>query len=105
MYVVVNIAGKQYRVSEGQIVSVDKIEKKPGETFETDQVLLLVNQENVQVGQPLVKGAAVKAVVLEQLKGRKIRVVRFKAKVRYRRARGFRPLLTKLEIKKIAIHG
>lgn len=102
MYAVIKVGGKQYRVSEGEILEIDKIEKKPGEKIELDQVLLLVDKAEVQIGQPLLSGAKVTAKVLDQIKGKKIRIARYKAKVRHRRVKGFRPQLTKIIIEKIS---
>ena len=101
MYAVIKVGGKQYKVSEGETLEVDKLEKKEGEKIEFSEVLLLVEDDKVQVGQPTLFGAKVVASVLEQFKGEKIRVARFKAKVRYRRVKGFRPLKTRVKIEKI----
>ena len=99
-YAVINTGGKQYRVSEGDIIEIDRLEAKEGlVTF--DNVLLLVSDENVEVGKPLVSNAKVKARLLEQKRGDKIRVAKFKSKVRYRRASGFRAELSKVQIEKI----
>lgn len=102
MYAVIKTGGKQYRVSEGDLLEIDKIEKKPGEKFEFDQVLLSVDGDKVQIGQPNLSGVKVVGEVTEQIKGEKIRVARFKAKVRYRRVKGFRAKLTRVKIEKIA---
>lgn len=101
MYAVIKIGGSQYKVEEGQILEVSKLEKKPRETFEIREVLLAVDGDKIQIGQPTVPGVKIKALVLEQFKGEKIRVARFKSKVRYRRVRGFRPFLTKIQITQI----
>lgn len=101
MYVVININGRQYKTSLGEVLKIDKVPKKPGETVEFDQIMLLVDNDKVQIGQPFLSGVKVAAKVLEQIKGEKIRVARFKAKVRYRRVKGFRPLFTKVQIEKI----
>lgn len=100
-YAVVLISGKQFLVSEGQVLEVDKIEGEKGKILEFSQVYLLNNDGQIQIGQPVVKGATVLATIEEQLKGPKIMVEKFKAKVRYRRKKGFRPLLTKIKITKI----
>lgn len=102
MYAVVKISGKQYRVSQGDILMVDKLPSPVGEKIDLSEVLLMVDDGNIQIGQPRVSGAKITAKVLEQLKGEKIRIARFKAKVRYRRVKGFRPLLTKIQIEKIS---
>lgn len=100
-YAVVKIQGKQYQLSEGQVLIIDKIEYKTGEKITFNEVLLLVNDKTVQIGQPLVKDVKITAEVIEQFKGEKIRVAKFKSKSRYRRVMGFRPLLTKIKIIKI----
>lgn len=100
MYAIVKISGKQYRICEGEILNVDKLENKTGEVIELSEVLLVKNTE-VVIGQPLVSGFKVTAKILDQIKGEKIRISRFKAKVRHRTVKGFRALLTKIQIEKI----
>jgi len=97
-YAVVRIGGKQYKVSKGDILEVDKQDAKPNEQVILDDVLLFAFNRETKIGNPRVSGVKVKAKVLEQKKGKKIRVAKFKAKVRYRRVMGFRPQLTRLEI-------
>ncbi|MBI5465162.1 50S ribosomal protein L21 [Candidatus Gottesmanbacteria bacterium] len=101
MYAVIKIGGKQYKVFEGEILEIDKLQKNPGEQIEFGEVLLVVKNGEVKIGQPTVPGTKVTAKILEQIKGKKIRIARFKAKVRYRRVKGFRPLLTRVKIEKI----
>lgn len=97
-FAVVKTGGKQYIVKENDELVVEKIDKKEKETVELP-VLATFNDESgaVELGQPLT-GKSVKAVVLSQTRGEKIRVAKFKAKVRYRRVRGFKAHLTKLKI-------
>ncbi|MFZ5845182.1 MAG: 50S ribosomal protein L21 [Patescibacteria group bacterium] len=97
MFAIVAIGGKQYKVSPGETVAVEKIAAKVGDKIVFDKVLLL-SAGNVRVGRPFLPGIKVTALVLSQEKGEKIQVARFKSKVRYRRLRGFRPQITKLEI-------
>lgn len=101
-YVVIKTSGRQYKVAEGDELEIDKIEGEKGKSITFEEVLLLVDEGKVKIGQPLVKGAKVKAKILDQVKGKKIRVATYKAKSRYRRVKGFRPLLTKIKIEKIA---
>jgi large subunit ribosomal protein L21 len=101
-YAIVKIGGSQYKVTEGDELEVDKIEGEKGKTVNLDEVLLLVDEE-IKIGEPLVKGAQIKAKIIEQFKGDKIRVATYKAKSRYRRVKGFRPLLTKIKIEKITV--
>lgn len=98
MFAVVEIAGKQYRVAVRDIIDASYIEGKVGSSFTFDRVLLVSDDKKTKIGTPIVKGVAVKAKIVSQGKGEKINVRRFKSKVRYRKSRGFRPLLTKLEI-------
>ena len=97
-YAVVRSGGKQYKVSKGVIIEVDKLPLEKDKEAVFDDVLLHVNNGEVKVGTPKVLGVKVNAKVLGQIKGNKIRVAKFKAKVRYRRVMGFRSQLTRLEI-------
>ncbi|OGY10786.1 MAG: 50S ribosomal protein L21 [Candidatus Blackburnbacteria bacterium RIFCSPHIGHO2_12_FULL_41_13b] len=98
-YAVVDIAGKQYKVEEGLELITDRIAAEGKTVF--DKVLLVVDGDNATVGSPIVQGARVEADVLENLKGEKIRVLKYKAKSRYRKVRGFRASQTKIKITKI----
>ncbi len=101
-FAIVKIGGSQYKVTEGEEIEVEKIEGEKGALLTFNSVLLLVDGKKIKIGQPLVKNAEVKAEIVSQIKGEKIRVATYKAKTGYRRVRGFRPLLTKLKIKKIS---
>lgn len=101
-YVIVKIGGTQYKASEGDELQVDKIAGEKGKSVSFDEVLLLVEEKKVKIGDPAIKGVQVKAKIVEQLKGKKIRVATFKAKSRSRRVKGFRAQLTKIKIEKIA---
>lgn len=100
-YAVIRTGGKQYKVVEGEEILVEKLPGEKGDSVVFDQVLLLVDDKKIDIGQPLVEKAGVKAKVLEQAKGEKIRVVKFKAKSRYRRVKGHRQRLTKVKIGKM----
>jgi large subunit ribosomal protein L21 len=102
MYAVVETGGKQYKVEPGGTVEVEKLPVEVGSTVELDRVLLVSGDDGVAVGQPLVAGAKVVAEVVEQGKGEKIIVFRYKRKVRYRRKTGHRQPLTRLLVKEIA---
>lgn len=97
--------GKQYKVSEGQILEIERIDKKPKEKIEFSELLLMVDSGEIKLGQPLVNGIRVEAEVLDQIKGPKIRVAKFKAKARYRLVRGHRQHLTRVKIEKILPDG
>lgn len=98
-YAVIKIGGSQLKVTEGDEIEVPKIaDTKKALIF--DQVLLLVD-DKVQIGQPLIAKAKVEAKLIEQVKGKKVRIAKFRAKSRYRRVSGFRPQLSKIKIEKI----
>ena len=100
-YAIVKIVGQQYKVSEGMLLNVSRLPNKEGESIDLTEVLLFKDGENVQVGSPYLSNVKVKANILKNFKGEKIDVYKFKAKVRYRRHIGFRPLQTQLKIEKI----
>jgi len=102
-YAVVKIGGSQYKIKEGDELEVDRLSQKEGEEIELPEVLLVVSDGEVKIGQPQVLEATVKAKIISHFKGEKIRVSRFKAKSRYRKVRGFRPYLTKIKIEKIDV--
>ena len=92
--------GKQYKVSEGDVIFVEKLNVE-GETVEFDNVLMTIDGENVTVGAQNVDGAKVTAKVLKNGKAKKVMVFKFKAKKNYRRRQGHRQPYTKLQIEKI----
>lgn len=97
-YAVVKIGGGQYRVQEGDELQVDKLSLKEGAEVEFPEVLLVAEDSQAKIGQPLVANIKVAAKVLTHLKGEKIRISRFRAKARYRKTKGFRASLTKIKI-------
>lgn len=102
MFAIVAISGSQYIVHPGDIIEVNQISEKPGETLTFPDVLLVHDEKKILVGKPKVKRWSVSAKILNHVKGEKMNVRRFKSKVRYRRSTGFRPHLTKLEIVKVS---
>lgn len=101
-YAVVRIGGKQFGVSEGDELKIDHLDGKEGEEISFSEVLLFVSGDQVEIGNPTVD-AKVFVKVLSQEKGKKVRVIRFKAKSRYRKTRGFRAQLTKVKVTKIQV--
>jgi large subunit ribosomal protein L21 len=101
VYAIVESGGRQYRAEEGHTFSVEKLPYEVGDQVELANVLLLANGETVQVGQPTIAGASVKATVVEQYRGKKIFVFKYRAKLRYRRRRGHRQDYTRLRIDEI----
>jgi large subunit ribosomal protein L21 len=101
MYAILETGGKQYKVRPGDTLRVEKLQAAPGETVTLDRVLLLAEGDDVEVGRPVVAGARVLAEVVDQGRGPKIIVFKYKAKVRYRRKTGHRQSLTTLRVKEI----
>ena len=98
-YAVIRLNGRQYRISEGEEILVDYL---GGESIDP-QVLLLVDDGKVKIGRPDVKGVSIKTrIVNEQEKGKKVTIMKFKAKSRYRKKMGFRPKYTRLLVEKIS---
>src|SRR5689334_21249263 len=99
-YAVLRTGGKQYKVQLGDVITVDKIAgDKKSLVFE--DILLAVSGDKVKVGKPILKGVKVSATLLENVRGEKIRVMKFKAKSRYRKTTGFRAELSVIQIEKI----
>lgn len=101
MYAIIQTGGKQYRVSEGDVLSVEKLPVAEGEEVVFDQVLTVVSDGDIKIGKPVVEGAKVTAKVVEHGKGEKILVFKYKAKSNYRKRQGHRQPYTKVEISKI----
>jgi large subunit ribosomal protein L21 len=100
-FAVVRTGGKQYIVREGEKLSTEKLPVAVGGKIVFDEVLLIADGAKVKVGTPLT-GVTIEAEVEEQGKGKKVHVIKFKSKTRYRRNKGHRQLYTKVAIKKIA---
>lgn len=100
---IIRTGGKQYPVTEGTTVTVEKLGKKEGAVVTFSDILLYADGKQVVVGQPKVAGAKVTGKVLFEGKGKKVTVIKFKAKVRYRRKMGHRQQLTKVKIDKISM--
>ena len=101
MYAVVVTGGKQYRVQEGDVIYVEKVEADVETSIELGDVLALGKEDGLVVGTPVVEGAKVFAKVLEQGKAKKVIVFKYKRKKDYRRKQGNRQPFTKLQIEKI----
>jgi len=105
MYAIVRISGRQYRAELGKSIFVEKIAREVGETIDLNDVLLISDGSDTQVGQPTVAGATVTAEITEQFKGKKIIVFKYKPKIRYRRKSGHRQNYTRLKVTNIAGAG
>lgn len=101
MYAVIETGGKQYRVQEGDVVFVEKLNVEEGETINFDKVLLVSKEGELLAGKPYVEGVSVEGSVLEQGKAKKIIVFTYKAKKNSKRKLGHRQPFTKVKIEKI----
>lgn len=105
MYAVIMSGGKQYRVSEGDVVCVEKLKAELGAPVEFKDVLLVQTEAKTYVGQPLVEGASVTGVLQAQEKDDKVLVFKYKKKKQYRRTRGHRQQYSEVRIDKINVAG
>ena len=101
MYAVIKTGGKQYKVEEGDIIKIEKIEGAIGQEVELEEVLLIANSQEPKIGQPLVPNAKVVAGIVEQGKDKKIIVFKSKRRKGYRKKQGHRQLFTSVRINKI----
>ena len=98
MYAVIATGGKQYRVSEGAVLRVEKLDAEEGASVEFDQVLLVGDGDKVSVGKPYIEGGKVQATVMAQGKARKVEIVKFRRRKNYRRTKGHRQQFTQVKI-------
>lgn len=98
MYAVIKTGGKQYRVQQGDVIFVEKIDAQADEAVTFDEVLLVGNDGETKIGTPVVEGAKVEGKVLAQVKSKKIVVYKYKAKKNERKKQGHRQPYTKIEI-------
>lgn len=101
MYAMVEIQGSQYKAEKGKRLTVQKVNSEKGDVVEFDKVLLLRDDKKVKVGEPYVKGAAVKTVVEDHVRGQKITVFKYKRRKRYRRTQGHRQSYSVLRVEEI----
>lgn len=98
MFAVFESGGKQHRVSEGDVIRLERLSGEPGQSVEFDRVLLVSEGDDVSVGMPYVEGGKVTAEVVEQGRGDKIRVIKFKRRKNYLRRAGHRQDYTEVRI-------
>ncbi len=101
MYAIVKTGGKQYRVEPGDVVRLESLEAPVGSTVTLGEVLLLGGDGGVRVGSPRVESASVEGTVVEQGRGAKIRVFKYKKRKHYRRTKGHRQAFTAVRIDKV----
>ena len=105
MYAVVQTGGKQYRVSNGDVINVEKLNVEAGQNVVLDEVVAVSGDGKTIVGKPFVDGAKVECKVVENGKGKKVIIYKYKAKKDYRKKQGHRQPFTKLEVINISADG
>lgn len=101
MFAIIESGGKQYRVQQGDVLRLEKLEAEPGATV--DLPVLMLGGDSVRIGSPRVEGAAVKAEVLAHGRGTKIHIYKFRAKTNYRRHTGHRQPYTEVRVAEISV--
>jgi len=101
MFAIIETGGKQYKVSPGSKIKVEKIDAEKGGNFVFDKVLLISDDKNVEIGEPYIKGVKVEAKVLGEGRSKKIIVFRYHSKTRYRKKKGHRQPFSEFEILKV----
>lgn len=101
MTAIIVTGGKQYKVAEGDVIYIEKLEQEAGESVTFDRVLAVLDGDNTRFGAPVVEGASVEGKIVKNGKGKKIRVFKYRPKKGYRRRQGHRQPYTKVEIGKI----
>lgn len=105
LYAIIEAGGKQYRVSEGDLIDVERQSGEVGQSVDFQEVLLVGDQDNIHVGTPTLAGAQVVGTIAEQGKEAKIIVFKFKRRKKYRRRQGHRQLFTRVRIDQIKLDG
>ncbi|MFH1783346.1 MAG: 50S ribosomal protein L21 [bacterium] len=103
MYAIVESGGKQYKIAKGDVLKIEKLENKVGETVEIDKVLMIVDGEDVSVGKPHIKGAKVVLEIVRLTKGKKVIVFKYKPKKDIRKVRGHRHQYSTVKVKDIEV--
>ena len=103
MKAIIVTGGKQYTVSEGDVLYIEKLNAEQDATVKFDEVLAVLDGENTKIGTPVVEGASVEAKVVKNGKGKKLTIIKYKAKKNEKKKMGHRQPYTKVEITKIAL--
>ncbi len=102
MYAVIATGGKQYRVEQGAVLRIEKLDAKEGDTVEFDRVLMVGNGDDVNIGAPYIVGGKVSAEVRAQGRAKKVEIVKFKRRKHHRKQMGHRQSYTEIVIKEIS---
>ena len=103
MYAVIKTGGKQFKVTEGETLKVEKLSTEVGKVLVLNSVLTLVDGEKVTIGKPMIKGASIDATVISHGKGDKVKIFKMNRRKGYRKSQGHRQSFTEIKINKIAV--
>ena len=103
MYAIIRSGGKQYRAEVGSTIDVDRLPNEVGDSIDISDVLLVANEDKTLIGQPRVEGASVSVTVVDQFRGKKIIVYKYRQRTNYRRKQGHRQYYTRLRIDDIKV--
>ena len=103
MNAIIVTGGKQYKVSEGDVIYIEKLDNEAGDTVKFEQVLAIIDGEKATFGAPVVEGASVEAKIVKNGKGKKIRIFKYRSKKDSKSLQGHRQPYTKVQIEKIAL--
>lgn len=101
MYAIIAAGGKQYKVAKDDVLQIEKLEAEIGTTVEFDQVLMVANGEDIKIGAPYLSGAKVIGEVMDQDRGEKITIIKFRRRKHYMRKQGHRQYYTEIKISSI----
>ncbi|HFC93282.1 MAG TPA: 50S ribosomal protein L21 [Leucothrix mucor] len=102
MYAIFTTGGKQYRVAEGDVIRIEKLDAEEGASVDFDNVLMIGGGDDVQVGAPYIEGGKITALVRAQERAKKVEIIKFRRRKHYQKRTGHRQYVTQVEIKKIS---
>ena len=98
MYAVIKTGGKQYRVAEGDVIEIEKLDLDEGATVDFEEILMVGEGEDVKIGTPFIDGSKVTGTIQEQKRGKKVEIIKFKRRKHHQKRTGHRQYLTRVEI-------
>ena len=102
MYAIFTTGGKQYRVAEGDVIRIEKLDAEEGASVDFDNVLMIGGGDDVQVGAPYIEGGKITALIRAQERAKKVEIIKFRRRKHYQKRTGHRQYVTQVEIKKIS---
>jgi large subunit ribosomal protein L21 len=103
MYAVIKTGGKQFKVSEGEVLKIEKLPGDIGKSFSISSVLTVVDGDKVTIGTPIIKGASVDTTIISHGRGDKVKIFKMNRRKQYRKSQGHRQSFTEIKINKIAV--